>query len=128
MFGGVRLEELGQRIRQARLSRGVTGAQLAEHIGVSANYISELERGIKKNPSMQVVAGLSDVLRFPVDYFFGLEGRGLQRYIPADLSGFVRERILAPYSSGANAEELSDEEMMDALMQYVRNTREKLES
>lgn len=128
MFGGVRLEELGQRIRQARLSRGVTGAQLAEHIGVSANYISELERGIKKNPSMQVIAGMAGILRFPVDYFFGLEEKRMQRYIPADLSGFVRERILAPYSSGDKAEELSDEEVMDALMQYVRSTREKLES
>ena len=99
---------------------------MAEFIGVSANYISELERGIKKNPSMQVIAGMADVLRYPVDYFFGSEEKGLHHYIPADLSGFVREKIIEPYCSSHHAEQLSDKEMMDALMQYVRVTREKL--
>jgi transcriptional regulator with XRE-family HTH domain len=122
------LAELGQRIRQARLQRGVTGAQLAEYIGVSANYISELERGIKKNPSMQVIAGMAEVLHVPVDYFFGVTDKSLHHYIPADLSSYVREQIIEPYGTPGKAEGLSDKEIMDALMQYVRVTKEKLGS
>ncbi|MCX7571486.1 helix-turn-helix transcriptional regulator [Tumebacillus sp. DT12] len=120
------MEELGSRIRRARQTRRVTAAQLAEHIGVSANYISELERGVKKNPSMQVIAKMSDVLDFPVDYFFGVEQRRIAQYIPEDLSSYVHEAIVQSYGETTrDLEELDDREVMDALMEYVREMRKK---
>ncbi|HEU4965317.1 MAG TPA: helix-turn-helix transcriptional regulator [Bacilli bacterium] len=118
------MSELGQRIKRARQARGVTGAQLAEQIGVSANYISELERGVKKNPSMQVVSGMADVLRFPVDYFFGVEQNRLTQYLPDDVSGYVMEKIVQPYSATARPlEELDDREVIDALVEYIRTIK-----
>lgn len=118
------MSELGQRIKRARQARGVTGAQLAEKIGVSANYISELERGVKKNPSMQVVAGMAEVLRFPVDYFFGMEQNRITQYLPQDLSGYVMEKIVQPYSAATRPlEELNDREVMDALVEYLRSMK-----
>ena len=118
------MTELGHRIRRARQTKGLTGAQLAESIGVSANYISELERGIKKNPSMQVIAGMSDVLSVPVDYFFGVQGNRLSRLIPDDLSGYVQETILQPYGATGRLGELDDEVVMEAFVEYLR-TRKK---
>lgn len=120
--------ELGQRIRQARQARHVTAAQLAERIGVSSNYVSELERGIKKNPSMQVIAGMAEVLGYPVDYFFGVsksENR-LGQYIPRDLNSYVQETILQPYgTSRGELNELSDQEIMEAFVDYLRKKKEK---
>jgi transcriptional regulator with XRE-family HTH domain len=118
------MTELGHRIRRARQTKGLTGAQLAESIGVSANYISELERGIKKNPSMQVIAGMSDVLSVPVDYFFGVQGNRLSRLIPSDLSGYVQETILQPYGATGRLGELDDAVVMEAFVEYLR-TRKK---
>lgn len=122
------MSELGERIRRARQSRNITGAQLAGCIGVSANYISELERGVKKNPSMQVIAGLAEVLGCPVDYFFGVEEKRLSDYIPEDLSGYVRESIVARYGAQErDLHELGDAEMMEALVEYLREMKNRSE-
>lgn len=117
------MTELGHRIRRARQTKGLTGAQLAESIGVSANYISELERGIKKNPSMQVIAGMSEVLCVPVDYFFGVQGNRISRFIPSDLSGYVQETILQPYGATGGLGELDDEVVMEAFVEYLRTRK-----
>jgi transcriptional regulator with XRE-family HTH domain len=121
------MSELGQRIRQARQSRNVTAAQLAERIGVSANYISELERGIKKNPSMNVISGMADVLGLPVDYFFGVNTeRRIQQYIPRDLSSYVQETILQPYGAASDRlEEVDDLQLMEAFVDYLRTMKQK---
>lgn len=120
------MSELGQRIRQARQARHVTAAQLAEQIGVSANYISELERGIKKNPSMQVIAGMADVLGYPVDYFFGMGQNRIRQYIPSDLSSYVQETILQPYGTASGSlHELDDREIMEAFVDYLRTMKQK---
>jgi transcriptional regulator with XRE-family HTH domain len=120
------MSELGQRIRKARQARGVTGAQLAERIGVSANYISELERGIKKNPSMQVIAGMADVLGYPVSYFFGMPENRISQYIPSDLSGYVRETIVEPYyTTKRELAEMDDQEVMAALVEYLRKKQQQ---
>lgn len=39
---------IGYRIQQARRERGMTQEQLAERIGVSVGYISQIERGYSK--------------------------------------------------------------------------------
>jgi transcriptional regulator with XRE-family HTH domain len=120
--------ELGERIRRARQSRSITGAQLALSIGVSANYISELERGVKKNPSMQVIAGMAEVLGYPVDYFFGVEEKRLSAYIPEDLNGYVRETIVEKYcAKPRELHELDDAEMMEALIGYLREMKNRSE-
>ncbi|MGZ4134516.1 MAG: helix-turn-helix domain-containing protein [Tumebacillaceae bacterium] len=121
------MSELGQRIRQARQSRNVTGAQLAEKIGVSANYISELERGIKKNPSMNVISGMAEVLGYPVDYFFGVtREKRIQQYIPRDLSSYVHETILQPYGTATNRlDEVDDLQLMEAFVDYLRTMKQK---
>lgn len=61
---------LGGRIKKARRDKGITEQELANGIGVTVNYISELERGIKKNPSLKVIYGMSKVLDHPAARFF----------------------------------------------------------
>jgi transcriptional regulator with XRE-family HTH domain len=56
------MEKFCERLRMRRKELGLTGPYVAERIGVSRNYIYELEKS-RKNPSLETVIKLSDVYR-----------------------------------------------------------------
>ncbi|PWK11477.1 helix-turn-helix domain-containing protein [Tumebacillus permanentifrigoris] len=124
------MAELGTLIRQARKEMGLTAVQLAEAVGVTPTYIGELERGVKKNPSMQVIAGMAERLDKPVNYFFGASQESrIIRSLPQDVSGYVRETILEPYCATRDrVETLSDADVMEALVDYLRTLKRRTES
>lgn len=90
---------LGNRIRAFRLERGLTLEQFAESSGLSASYLSTIERGLKK-PSISVLKGIADALHVSAallvqdedDTFTGeklrflREGRGLSIEELAEIS------------------------------------------
>lgn len=120
--------DLATLIREARAEKGLTVSQLAEAIGVTPTYLRELERGVKKNPSMQVVAKMAEVLGKPVGYFFGKEEEAnrLIRRLPPDVKGYVRETILEPYGAEREAvESWSDAQVMEALVHYLRSLKKR---
>jgi transcriptional regulator with XRE-family HTH domain len=59
-----------KRVKDARIEKGLTQKDLAEHLGRTAASISDLERG-----KVQVTASdlykISHFLRKPIEYFFG---------------------------------------------------------
>lgn len=66
---------MGGRIRQARKSKKMTQAELAELIGVSTSYIGHIERGIKRC-SLDAAAALCMALEMDADLLiFGKAGR-----------------------------------------------------
>lgn len=62
-------QTLGQRLRQARLEAGLSGAQLARLIGRSQPYVSDLERG-QRTPSLATMQALAEALGKPMSFFF----------------------------------------------------------
>jgi transcriptional regulator with XRE-family HTH domain len=54
-------EVLGQRLRTLRLHRGETLTETARRAGVSPQYLSEIERGLK-DPSSEVLAAVAGAL------------------------------------------------------------------
>ncbi len=52
----------GERLRAARKQSRIRQEELAEAIGVSQGYISDLERGQTKNPGMDIVIKLAEKL------------------------------------------------------------------
>lgn len=56
---------MGMRIRAIRKQRNLTGEQLAEMVGVSKGYISELENG-KKTPGASLTLRLADALKVEI--------------------------------------------------------------
>ncbi len=52
---------IGNRIRSFRQERGLTLGQLAQKAGISASYLSTIERGLKK-PSIPVLRQISEAL------------------------------------------------------------------
>ena len=60
------LENLGKRIREERLKKGLTQEQLAEKVYISLNFMSLKKK--KKNMSVQTLVNLASVLDVSVDY------------------------------------------------------------
>ena len=48
------MHSLGARVRRWRSARGLSQAAFAALVGVSRNYVSQLERGVSTNPSLEV--------------------------------------------------------------------------
>ncbi|MDC2867930.1 helix-turn-helix domain-containing protein [Bacillus sp. BP-3] len=46
---------IGRNIYQIRKKRGLTLSELAERAGISKSYLSNIERSINQNPSIQVL-------------------------------------------------------------------------
>lgn len=64
---------LGDKIRGIRKSENLTVAALAEKVGVSESYISQLERGLA-DPSVSLLGRLAAALHVSVSAFFDDEG------------------------------------------------------
>ncbi|MBX6354074.1 MAG: helix-turn-helix domain-containing protein [Thermoflavifilum sp.] len=61
------MTKIGRKLREVRVRRGLTQAQLAEGI-VSSSMISQIEAG-KTNPSFGILVQLANRLTTPVEYF-----------------------------------------------------------
>lgn len=58
---------LGKKIRQLRKLKGFTTSKLAEASGVNPSYISMIEKGKRKNPTLTIINNIASVLEVPVD-------------------------------------------------------------
>ena len=66
------MEDLGIRLKKARLAKGFSQRQLAKSSGVSNAMICLVERG-KSNPSLGLLKNILDVIPISVSEFFSLE-------------------------------------------------------
>ena len=57
----------GQRIQEARMSRGITQEEFAEEIDVSASYYQKLERGVR-TCSLDILVCIAEHLNVSTDY------------------------------------------------------------
>ncbi len=68
--------EIGRRVREARLVRGMSQTELGEALGITFQQIQKYERGLNRIGSGRLFK-ISQVLRLPVTYFYdGLEDAG----------------------------------------------------
>ena len=58
------LQEIGERVRQARLAKHMSQLDLAEAIGMSVSFISNIEVG-KQSMNIRALLAISDVLGVP---------------------------------------------------------------
>ena len=63
------LRAVGMRIRELRLSRGLSQADLSRMVGCGLSYIGEIERG-RRNISISLLGAILDALDgSPADFF-----------------------------------------------------------
>lgn len=60
-------KDLGNRIRRIRKEKYLTQFALAEEVGVSPNFLGDVERGVK-SPSLETMVCLANVLDVSLDY------------------------------------------------------------
>jgi len=65
---------LAQRLRWARLEQGLTLQQLSERTSRAVSYLSQLEHGVRTNPTKQTVDVLAEALGVRSAFLFGEEG------------------------------------------------------
>ena len=82
-------QKVGKRIQEARLLRGMTQAALAEKVGLSVKYISNIECGFK-TPKLSTFVDLANALECDADSLLCdvLDSATVQQ------SGSVSERLL----------------------------------
>ena len=61
--------KFGKRLRKLRRNKDLTQEQLAEQIGVSGDFIGQIERGLR-SPSFENLQRLSEVLEVKVEELF----------------------------------------------------------
>lgn len=64
---------LSQRLTQLRKENKVSLQEVADSLGISKPHVWELEKGKSKNPSADILVGLSRYYNVSVDYLLGLE-------------------------------------------------------
>lgn len=63
------MQDLGKRLRALRDERGLTLAQLGQQVGLSASYLSQVERGVT-TPSLSRLTAIATALDVEVRFFF----------------------------------------------------------
>ena len=66
---------LGNRIREIRKRQGLSQEKLAERAGISAQYVSNIERG-KENPTLDLLLRLSEALKVSLGQMCDFENVG----------------------------------------------------
>jgi XRE family transcriptional regulator of biofilm formation len=102
----------GKKIKDLRINRGMSLTELSKVSGVSKSYLSFIERGKQKNPSIDVIEKLASALR--VDVHTLLSG---QAYKQSEISYLDKEVIdLALEMSKAKI----DKEKLRQLIQILK--------
>lgn len=86
------MQSFGQRVRNRRLEEGWSQEELAKRIGISRNYLSQIERGVARNLSWRLVERLTTVLGLSPSEVFGF--RQEEGGLPPGLSEFASKANL----------------------------------
>lgn len=79
---------VSEKIKELRIKKGLTQAQLAQLLGCSSSVISAYELGTKK-PSYENLTTLARIFNVSTDYLLGVENRK----DPLDTSSLTNEEI-----------------------------------
>lgn len=62
---------IGKNIREIRKTQKMTLSELAERAGIAKSYLSNIERNINQNPSIQVLERIAAVLHVDIQMLLG---------------------------------------------------------
>ena len=72
----------GGYIKKIRLSKNLGLNETAEKVGISGSYLSNIEKGIKKNPSTEILQKIADFLNVSINDFFDNDASETTEYKP----------------------------------------------
>ena len=71
-------KDFGKRLRAIRLERKLSQERFAEHVGISVDFLSLIERG-RNAPSFETIERIAKRLRVPVKVLFDFTDEGVAR-------------------------------------------------
>ena len=96
------MESIGKRIKTIRTRKSLSLSELAEAAGVAKSYLSNVERDIQTNPSIQFIEKIASTLKVPVNSLLFeqsdeevLDPEWKQLVIEAMNSGIEKEQFIA---------------------------------
>ncbi len=126
--------ELGAKVRKLRKARGKSLADIAQAIGRSVSFISQLERG-RSQPSIGDLRGIAQLLGLPMGWFFlsdtaspqesGRVVRAAQRHLLGNRADGLQEELLSPDIGGAFETFLSTFKAGARLTQFTQRETEE---
>lgn len=88
------MSDFGEQVRERRSKEGLNQKELAEKVGISRTYLSEIERGEAENISFRVVEKIYEELGI---------GEETEQDLPPSLQEFAEEEDLPPRDINALA-------------------------
>lgn len=76
------MSNIGERVREQRLKKGLSLDKLSNLSGVSKTYLSEIESGVKQNPSADVLLKIATALNVSIQYLMQGEQKETSQAIP----------------------------------------------
>lgn len=100
-MGNSGLRQVGSRIRTARQAKGLGVAELAERVGISKGYISQLENGTGgANPTLDVLKRIADALDVTLADLVGSPRAQSREPLPDSLPEGLKQLITELKSQG----------------------------
>jgi transcriptional regulator with XRE-family HTH domain len=81
---------IGERIKKTRKLNGITQDVLAEKLGVSIGYVSQVERGITKI-SLDLLGAISSILDCDIESFITESATNSSEYMESELLFEIRK-------------------------------------
>lgn len=81
---------IGERIKRARKSRGITQEKLAEQLNVSIGYVSQVERGITKI-SLDLLGAISSILDCDVGSLVSESATRSNEYMESEIMNEIKK-------------------------------------
>ena len=81
---------IGERIKKTRKLNGITQDVLAEKLGVSIGYVSQVERGITKI-SLDLLGAISSILGCDIASFIAESATNSSEYMESELLSEIRK-------------------------------------
>ncbi|RDI45715.1 helix-turn-helix domain-containing protein [Falsibacillus pallidus] len=95
---------LGQKIYELRKRKGLTLSELADRADISKSYLSNIERNINKNPSIQVTKKIAAVLDVDLNVLLNADSKKINETIETEIADLAKELK----SSGIEREQIEE--------------------
>jgi transcriptional regulator with XRE-family HTH domain len=114
----------GDRLRRARSDRDLTLRQVSEASGVSIPYLSDLERGVLVNPTLDTLKKIAVALDVSLNQLLGVDDLGASPSYPKALEDFAQsEHFLQAVAEQARRHRVDREELLQEWLRALGGLR-----
>lgn len=84
---------IGDLIKATRIQKGYSINELSEKTGISKSYISYIERGIQKNPSLHILVKITKALDIPIECLMERQNESNKIDLDKEWMDLIREAV-----------------------------------